>query len=114
MPRWLAVIISLVVFTFTPASAQVRARDIASATEGSEAWIFLQRLTSGIEWAVSSSRFGESQGPFCAPPNMAFTTEQYRLILRKQIEIHPGQANHWASLVMMDALKRSFPCPDKR
>lgn len=107
-------IIAMVLFAMMamPARAQVRAGEIASASEGSEPWAYLRGLTDGIEWAMSRSRFDEtaSPPPFCAPPNLAIATEQYRQILSEQIRLHPEQAQQWAGLVMMDALKRTFPC----
>lgn len=113
MPRWLYVTLCLIVVVPASAEAQVRAGEIATASEGTEAWTYLRGLKEGIEWAVSGSRFDKEQPPFCPPPNLAITAAQYRQILNDQIRRHPEQARHFAGLVMMDALKRTFPCPSK-
>ncbi|KAB7782172.1 Rap1a/Tai family immunity protein [Methylorubrum populi] len=111
MLRWLLVALTLI--AVAPAVAQVRAGEIAVAAEGTEAWTYLRGLKDGIEWAVAQSRFDKEPPPFCPPPNLAIAAEQYRQILSDQIRRHPEQARHFAGLVMMDALKRTFPCSSK-
>lgn len=104
-------VVAMIVWAL-PAQAEPRAGDIASAPESSEASVYLRGLTDGIEWAVSQSRF-EKAPPFCAPPSLTIAAEQYRQILSEQIRLHPEQAQQRVGIVMMDALKRTFPCSGK-
>lgn len=112
MPHWPAAL-CLGLLAPSPSLAQVRASEIVTASEGSEAWTYLRGLKDGIEWAMARSRFEKDAPPFCPPPDLAITTEQYRQILADQIQRDPKQSRHLAGLVMMDALKRTFPCSSK-
>lgn len=113
MLRWLLILPCLGPFSATPVVAQVRASDISAATEGTDAWAYLRGLKDGIEWAIARSGFDKEPPPFCPPPNLTIAAEQYRQILADQIRLHPDQAQHYAGLVLMDSLKRTFPCSGK-
>lgn len=73
--------------------------------------IFLAGLGEGIFWAnAAGSTLHQAAELYCPPKNLGLTGTQYVDIFRSHVRDNPQLRSEEVGLVMMMALRATFPC----
>ena len=95
-----------------PASAQdFFTADMLLRDAGSEVHLlYVNTVGETLGWA-NAVLSAQSQDPlYCQPPRLTITDEQYMQILRSHVSAWPAMGAEPAPLVVLDALRDTFPC----
>lgn len=98
------------VHAFAEPSGAEFLRDIdAGGANGKSASLALYAMSIGVLWANTEIEGTGAAPLYCQPRRLALTQDQTISLIRKYVEDHT--AGHYpAGLVVMKALKYSFPC----
>lgn len=71
----------------------------------------LSMLETGISWANADLASSHRQLIYCQPSKLAITGEQALDLMRREVNENSWLANFPIGLVLVAALKKTFPCP---
>lgn len=89
--------------------AQVSAGDVVAGFPGRHADCITGLYAGMKAYSLPAESEGQ-QRLFCPPPRAVVTKEQLATILRARLASFPIERKFPVALVLMDALKASFPC----
>jgi hypothetical protein len=93
------------------AAAEPTAQEVIQTKDMPMVHGYVVGVGRGFEWANADLTSRKQPALYCAPGNLAVVGQQYIAMLEQQVSKRPDQGKLPASIVLLRALKETFPCP---
>jgi hypothetical protein len=115
MKKAVMLMLASIALTASPIKAEASADEFIrildrGGASAETATIFLHGISNGLDWANTELKGQKRAQLYCVPPKLGLSVSQSILIFRDHLKRNPENGQYPAGLVMLEAMRTTFPC----